>query len=127
MTTETTTQQSALTDRIVEQTGAVLALLNLIRRHPGLAAPYITVHAPMPEYDAPAKLDMQLDTPSDFEAWRSALAVDPSGVALHTSASSVWLAADTWHAGTRVHLSGFNVPLTRTHAEAPRDRDEVAA
>lgn len=127
MTTETTTGSPGLTDRCIDQAKTALALLNLIRRHPTLPAPHITIHEPAPSIDRPSRLDLQLDTPADFEAWRAALYVAPGGVTLHLSASHVWLAVDTWHAGIRVHLSGFNVPLTAVHAQAPRDRSAVTA
>jgi len=126
VTTEST-QPPALTDRVIEQSAAVQALLNLIGKHPTLPAPYITVHGPMPETNAAAHFDLQLDSPSHFEEWRCALEAPTADVKLFFTASNVWLSIDTEYEGIRVRLSGFNVSLTALHAQAPRDREQVPA
>ncbi|MFJ8049271.1 hypothetical protein [Streptomyces luteogriseus] len=126
MTTETT-QPAQLTGMCRDQVSAVQALLDLIRQHDGLPAPYITVQQPMPEYQFFPRLDLQLDTPSHFEQWRSALEALASDVELHATTSSTWLQVATSFEGICVHLSGFNVPLTSVQAQAPRDRSAVTA
>jgi hypothetical protein len=99
--------------------------MDLVDRHEQLPDAYITIHAPFK--GSPARLDLQLDSPHDFEQWRGALAVPAADVKLHTTTSNTWLSADTTHEGVTVHLSGFYVPLTAEQLTAPRDRDEVAA
>jgi hypothetical protein len=126
VTTETT-EQPPPTDQCGEQLTAVQVVLDVIHRHPTLPAPFITVHPPMPRLNSAARLDFQSESPFGFEGWRVALGIPPTDVRLHTSASNVWLSADIEHQGVRLHLTGFNVPLTAVHAQAPRDRSEVPA
>jgi hypothetical protein len=110
-----------------DQLAAVAALLDLLRQYDSLPAPYITVQQPMPEHRFFPRLDLQLDTASQFEQWRSALEAPASNVELHATTSSTWLQVDTTFAGIGVHISGFNVPLTSVQAQAPRDRSAVTA
>jgi len=126
VTTETT-QPAQLTGTCRDQLPAIAALLDLVRQHDGLPAPYITVQQPMPEHHFYPRFDLQLDTPCDFEQWRSALSAPASNVKLHATTSSTWLCVDTTFEGIHVHLSGFNVPLTSVQAQAPRDRSAVTA
>jgi hypothetical protein len=99
--------------------------MDLVDQHEQLPDAYITIHAPFDDW--PSRLDLQLDSPHDFEQWRSALAVPAADVKLHTTTSNTWLSADTAHQGVTVHLSGFYVPLTHAQLNAPRDTSEVAA
>jgi hypothetical protein len=119
VTTETTPQ-------LGEQGRAVQVLADLIAQHPKLPAAYITLHAPIHEIDADARLDIQLDGPA-FEDWRSALNVDPAGVALHATVSNTWLAFDTVRNSVRVHVAGFMPSLTAEQLTAPRDTEAVKA
>jgi hypothetical protein len=122
VTTETTAPPAS---PISGQRAAVQALMDLVDQHEQLPDAYITIHAPL--VGVPVRLDMQLDTPHDFEQWRSALAVRAADVKLHTTTSNTWLSADTTHQGVTVHLSGFYVRLTAEQLNAPRGTSEVAA
>jgi len=117
--TAQSTQPPGLTDRCRDQQAAVEALLNLVSQHPTLPAAYVSVYV--------AKLNLQLDSPPDFEAWREVLEAPASDVRLHVTLSSVWLTVDTTVDGIPVHLSGFNLPVSYPQAQAPRDRSAVTA
>jgi hypothetical protein len=103
----------------------IQALASLAEQHPTLPEAYITVHTPFDSW--PGKVDLQLQAPQEFELWREALAIAPDNVSLHATRSSTWLAADGEHEGVRIHISGFNVPVSSVQAQAPRDRSAVTA
>lgn len=105
MTTETT---EATSDPIGWQRPAVQALADLIDLHPALPEAHITIHV---AYKNPAQIGLQLETPQDFEQWRSALGIDPADVTLHVTVGNSWLAADAVRESTRVHITGFGVLL----------------
>ncbi|MFJ8791436.1 hypothetical protein [Streptomyces sp. NPDC102462] len=123
MTTETT---AISPPTIGGQLPAIQALSALAEQHPTLPAAYITVQEPAPRYNTDARLDVQVDGPA-FEAWRTALGADPAAVVLHTTVSNTWLAVDTTYEGVRVHLAGFQGPLSRAQVDAPRDTTAVSA
>ncbi|MFI1021303.1 hypothetical protein [Streptomyces olivaceus] len=124
MTTESTPQAVG---RISEQLPAIQALASLAQQHATLPEAYITLHAPMPEHGFPGKVDLQMQSAQEFEVWREALGIDPDSVALHATLSSTWLAADGHHQGVTVHISGFNIPVTRLQADEPRDTTEAVS
>ncbi|MFF9129159.1 hypothetical protein [Streptomyces sp. NPDC014806] len=119
MTTETTAQ-------LGDQARAVQVLAALAAQHPTLPAAYITVHAPLPEHNVGARLDVQLDG-SEFEAWREAIDADPASVVLHTTISNTWLSVDTVRDGVRLHLAGFVATLTAKQLAAPHRLEAVNA
>ncbi|MGI5443354.1 hypothetical protein ACQEV4_40270 [Streptomyces shenzhenensis] len=123
MTTETT---AISPPTIGGQLPTIQALAAFAEQHPTLPAAYITTHEPIPEHYVAARLDVQVDGPA-FEAWRIALGADPAAVVLHTTASNTWLAVDTTYDGVRVHLAGFQTPLTADQLNAPRDTTAVSA
>lgn len=117
--TEQPTQHPPSPDRCSDQRAAVQTLLDLVSQYPTLPAAFVSVYV--------TSLNLQLDSPSDFEAWREVLEAPASEVRLHATQSSVWLTVDTTADGVPVHLSGFNVPVSYVQAQAPRDRSAVAA
>ncbi|MGW2692419.1 hypothetical protein ACWC3Y_11215 [Streptomyces sp. NPDC001296] len=100
---------------ISSQGDATDALVALIETFGHLPSGYIKIHRPV--LTVPATLGIQLDSPQNFEMWRTALAVPPSGVTLHaTTDDYVWLDADAVFHGVAIHLTGFNVPLSAQQA-----------
>jgi hypothetical protein len=93
-------------------------LAALIEQFETLPDAHITVHAPFRAI--PARLDLQLSTPQEFEAWREALLISTNVVQVHATVSYAWLAADTDFGGVKVHIAGFGVALTPEDAVAER-------
>lgn len=124
MTTETTQPAAQLTapdpGQLVEQTVAVEALFALIKMFPSLPKPYVTIYSSGTE-----GFNLQLDHPSHFEAWRTALQLPTNPITLNASGGSVWLDASGVFRGVPLSLSGFRVPLTREQAETPQAVDEA--
>ncbi|MFD9369612.1 hypothetical protein ACFWA6_18235 [Streptomyces sp. NPDC060020] len=103
--------------QLTEQAPTINALAALAAAYGHLPVPYITVQTTGPA------VDLQLDCPADFEAWRSALGVAPAAVTLHAYAGQTWLATNTLFRGIKVVLSGHGLPITveqaRTSQVAP--------
>ncbi|NED73320.1 hypothetical protein G3I51_13405 [Streptomyces sp. SID9944] len=115
------------TNPISSQGDATDALVALIETFGHLPSAYIKIHAPVRSF-APARLALQFDSPQAFELWRTALAVPPSGVALHAvSDEYVWLDAAAVFRGVRVELTGFGVPLSAELANRAQVADEVSS
>ncbi|MFF3643434.1 hypothetical protein [Streptomyces sp. NPDC002564] len=116
--TDTTQLATKAPRPISEQQQAVTALAAMIQTFASLPDAHITVHTPF--RSTPARLDLQLSTPQEFEAWREALQISPDMVSLHATVSYAWLAADTRFSGVKVHVAGFGVALTPEDAVAER-------
>ncbi|MEV6105751.1 hypothetical protein AB0M28_13690 [Streptomyces sp. NPDC051940] len=90
---------------IGDQADALDVLVALTERFPGLPAPYITLNTVY----RPARIELQLRTPAEFEAWRDALGADAEQVALHPHCQGSWLAVEVQHLGFQVRLTGHGV------------------
>lgn len=121
MTAETTFPKPPIS----RQGAPARLLINLVGEFGALPSAYITVHTPFE--DLPVSLNLQLDTPHAFEAWRAALDIPPADVDLNATSSLKWLSARTVYQDVPLYLSCMHVPLTDVQAGAPRDRAEVAA
>ena len=121
MNTETT---EPITNTIGAQRHALQVLADLTEQHPTLPAPYIVIHRPY--RGGPADLHLQLDTPSDFEQWRTALRVPADDVTLRFGGVSSWISAETTIDGVLVAFSGHGIALTAQQITAPRTIDETA-
>ncbi|MFJ4990018.1 hypothetical protein ACIP9H_40260 [Streptomyces sp. NPDC088732] len=108
-----------------DQAREIVALAGLAAEYADMPAAFITVS------DVPGALhiDLQLDSPQDFEVWRAALGIDPQSVLLRLSGRDSWLSTEAGeYRGVSVGLAGFGVELTREQADEPRElRAAVAA
>lgn len=112
--TEPTTQASESdTTRFEEQTPAIEALTELNQMFGHLPKPYVTIHS------SSLKVGLQLDSPSGFEQWRTALQIAPDMVNAHSNETNAWLAADGVFRGVGVRLTGFGLVLPAEQTEAP--------
>jgi hypothetical protein len=112
--------------RSISQQGSPARLLvDLVQRVGELPAAYITMHTPFE--DLPVSLNLQLDTPHAFEAWRAALDLPSDNVGLHSTSGLKWVEVRGRYQDVPVILSGVNVPLTDVQITAPRDRSAVTA
>lgn len=116
MTTETTERTPAT---IAEHVPSVEALASLIAMFGHLPKPYITLYTT----DGFA---LQLDHPTAFEAWRTALQLPTEPITLHATGNSVWLDTSGVFRGVRLDLTGFGVPLTQEQAQTPQERPAEA-
>ncbi|MFE5090643.1 hypothetical protein ACFRCI_09610 [Streptomyces sp. NPDC056638] len=110
---------------LAQQAPAAEALMGLAQMAGDLPAAYIVIHASMPVHIA-----VQLDTPAQFEAWRTALQVPAESVEMlaEPSADMVWLATDMVVRGVAVRLTGHGVALSPETAEIlPSVTAEVTA
>lgn len=105
MTTETIEQAS-------EQAPAAEALVALIQMFGHLPRPYIVI-----DREA-AELYLQLESPGDFEVWRTALQIAPSDVSIRQNTSRSWLKAQGVFRGVEVALAGFGLDAQAIGAEA---------
>lgn len=128
MTTETTECVIDGAPPISGQQQLFDALGNLMAQYPRLPEAYITIHE---TGLTGGWVDMQLDSPWAFEAWREALEIQPAQISLHVYSGNQWMSGDAYHMGVRIHISGFHVPVTPEQVAAPRDTTtpigEVAA
>lgn len=124
MTTETTEHAAQFTapdgGQIDEQANVFEALLALREMFPSLPKPYITIYTT-------EGFNLQLEHPSHFEAWRTALQLPMRPIALHFSGDTVWLDIDGVFRGVPFSLTGFGVPLTKAQAETTQVADEVSS
>lgn len=112
-TIEPTTQASGPdTARFVDQTPAIEALAELNQMFGHLPKPYITMNR------FGGQLGLQLDSPSEFEQWRTALQIAPDSVNAHSNESDAWLAANGVFRGVAVRLTGFGLVLPSEGSEA---------
>ncbi|MFF5980894.1 hypothetical protein ACFY78_18815 [Streptomyces olindensis] len=100
-----------------EQAPVVEALAALVRMFGHLPKPYITLNR------FSTALGLQLDSPSAFEQWRTALQVAPDAVDSRSSENDAWLCADGVFRGVAVRLTGFGLVLP---GERPEDAAVVA-
>lgn len=120
------TTDSTPPERFISQQGSLARLLvDLVQRFGELPAAYITMHTPFE--DLPVNLNLQLDTPHAFEAWRAALDIPSDAVTLHSTTGLKWVKVRGHYQDVPVVLSGTNVPLTDVQVQAPRDRSAVTA
>lgn len=106
---------------LAQQMPAAEALVGLTKMLGHLPAPYVVVHS------TPPVIALQLNTPSEFETWRTALQLAPDTVTLHAYVDTAWLAADTVFRGVEVHLTGHGLPLTLEQAETVQEPLAVSA
>jgi len=119
-----TTENTGKTSPISAQQPAFDVLNSLAAQYPTLPAGYVTLHAP---FDGRlGTLRLQMDTSSDFEAWRDALEIPPNDVALFSHGTYIWLETTTTVLDVTVEFSG-GIPLAFAALGAPRDREDVAA
>jgi hypothetical protein len=109
---------------ISAQQQLVEALVNLMAQYPRLPEAYIAIHDTV---GGSGWIDLQLDSALQFEQWREALEIQPADVDLKVYPSNQWMAGDTRHMGVRIHVTGFNVPVTGEQTTEPRDRSAVTA
>lgn len=107
--------------QLTDQASAINALTGLVETFGHLPTPYITVHT------TSTAVDIQLNAPQEFEAWRSALGVAPAVVTLHAYSGSTWLAASALFRGVELRLSGHNLSVTVEQVREPRDLNTHAA
>jgi hypothetical protein len=84
---------------------AAEALAELVRLFGHLPKPYITFPS------GTHVLHLQADSPSAFEAWRTALQISPGDVVLKAFGGDVWLATAGEFHGVAVELTGFGLDL----------------
>jgi len=106
------------------QRSTIQVLADLADQHPTLPASFTTIHTP--GHGSPARLDMQLDTPTGFEQWRTALHIPAGAVTLHYCGTRSWISAETERHGTAIRLSAHGIVLTEQQVTAPRDASETA-
>jgi hypothetical protein len=112
---------------IGRQAPAVALLTELIAKFGDLPGGYVKIHQPV-HADRPARLDLQLSAPHQFESWRAALGIAAADVNLYASTDAfVWLSAVSTIHGVPFELTGFGVPLTAKQAETPQTAAEVTA
>ncbi|MFJ1869919.1 hypothetical protein [Streptomyces chartreusis] len=120
--TDTTTQISET--RIAQFVGhqpAIEALAELVQMFRHLPKPYITLTR------STAQLGLQLDSPSEFEQWRTALQIAPDTVDALSSETDAWLGADGVFRGVTVRLTGFGLVLPQEQTETTQASDEAVA
>ncbi|MFG2307626.1 hypothetical protein ACGFS9_02885 [Streptomyces sp. NPDC048566] len=103
---------------ISAQLSSLQLLLDWAAQKPELPAGYITVNRPY--RGGPAMLDLQLNTPSEFEQWRAALGIAPARVSLHPRGRGSWVEASTVIDGIRVTVAAHGILLTEDQLSAPR-------
>ncbi|MFE9127003.1 hypothetical protein ACFYOF_16560 [Streptomyces sp. NPDC007148] len=121
MATETTVPAAQLR----EQGDALALLLSLTQEVGHLPAAYLRTHRPM--HGIASWIGIQLDSPQDFEQWRTALELAPPDVELRSTHDYVWLQVEGMFRGTKVLLTGFNVPLTHEQNVPQAEASAVAA
>lgn len=114
-----------LTAPVDKQLPAAMLLAEMMRLHPQLPSAYITLHRPYE--DMPVQLDLNLGTPTAFEQWRNALAIEPNDVQLHPYGRDSWVTVVTLRSGVLVHLSAHGILLTDDQLTAPRIIDAAEA
>ncbi|MEV6790871.1 hypothetical protein AB0M87_02495 [Streptomyces sp. NPDC051320] len=112
--TDPTTDQDDREPRLSDQLPAFEALSELTRMIGHLPAPYVVVHASRPS------IGLQLNSPSNLEAWRTALQIPTDSVTVKSSVAAglVWLQTSTVVRGVQVNLTGHGVALDPAIAEA---------
>lgn len=125
MTTEITDTTAQLSEPRIAQFGghepAIEALAELVQMFRHLPKPYVTLTRSI------ARLGLQLDSPSEFEQWRTALQIAPDTVDAKKSESDAWLAANGVFRGIEVRLTGFGLVLPQEKAATARPTDEAVA
>jgi hypothetical protein len=110
---------------IAVQRSAIQTVAELADQFPDLPDAYIIIHQSW--MGAPARLKLQLDTPTGFEQWRTALGIKPAAVHLYPHGVSSWVLASTVRDGIDIEISAHGILLTQDQLSAPRTRDEVPA
>ncbi|MFG2747230.1 hypothetical protein ACGFY0_45255 [Streptomyces chartreusis] len=116
MSIETTAPAPAIAGHanpISDQAPAVAALLALTDMFGTLPSGYITIHT-----TGDVRVGLQLETPAEFEAWRTALLVPPEDVELKQWNGSTWLSVDGLFRGVGIHLTGYGIAVPASAAEA---------
>lgn len=83
------------------------AIATLVEMFGTLPAARFNAHAHLD-----ARLDLAVDVPADFEAWRVALQVPADTVDLRTYAGDTWLVLEATVAGVAVQLCGYGLNTT---------------
>ncbi|MFG2993989.1 hypothetical protein ACGFZK_32640 [Streptomyces sp. NPDC048257] len=87
---------------------ASAALSSLLDMYAGLPTPpYVVIHT----FEGVSTVDLQLDTPYEFEQWCTALTVPAEAIDLLTHGGTSWLAAVAVFQGVKVKLSGHGIAL----------------
>lgn len=118
MTTETTGPISV-------QRSAIRMADELADQFADLPNAFIVINRPWK--GAPARLALQLDTPSGFEQWRTALGIEPDAVFLYPNGPGSWVLASTERDGIEIQITAHGILLTEAQLLAPRARDEASA
>lgn len=103
---------------ITRQRSTIQLLNDLATQHPELPAAYITVNQPW--HGRPSSMDLQLQTPTDFEQWRIALGIAPARVSLHSHGRGSWVEAGTVLESIRISISSHGILITEDQLAAPR-------
>ncbi|MEU2450087.1 hypothetical protein ABZ605_08510 [Streptomyces sp. NPDC012765] len=86
-----------------------MALSSLTDMYAGLPTPpYVVIHT----FAGVSAVDLQLDTPYEFEQWCTALTVPVEAIDLLTHSGTSWLAAVAVFQGVTVKLSGHGIAVT---------------
>ncbi|MFE6482432.1 hypothetical protein ACFVGN_05755 [Streptomyces sp. NPDC057757] len=109
------------------QGSAIQVLADLVGQHPDLPAAYITIREPW--QGAPSRLDLQLDTPTEFERWRTTLDIPSADVDLEPYGRASWVTVPAVREGIKMVLSAHGILITDDMLTAPRtvDATEVSA
>jgi hypothetical protein len=119
MTTETIERITPALSPVSAQGAAAEALVALIAAFGHLPGGYLRMHR---QYgSAPVGLGVQMESPQEFEVWRTALEIDATDVKLQSNSDGVaWLKARGSFHGVEVELTGFGVAVPVEHDELPQ-------
>jgi hypothetical protein len=116
MSEQPTGGRSAAT--LAEQLPAIESLAALAGMLGHLPGAYFTMHHLFAN-----RLDVQADSPADFEVWREALQVPAETVELHTYKGGTWLKARTTFHGTEVELTSHGLLIDPDDAKSTPQQD----
>jgi hypothetical protein len=116
MSEQPTGGRSAAT--IAEQLPAIESLAALAGMLGHLPGAYFTMHHVFAN-----RLDVQADSPADFEVWREALQVPAETVELHTYKGGTWLKARTTFHETEVELTSHGLLIDPDDAKSTPQQD----
>jgi hypothetical protein len=85
------------TNVLSDQARALAAVIAVADQHPHLPSGYLTCHSD-------GRPTVLLSHPSEFEAWRSALLVEPEAVALGSLSGKAKLSLSTTASGVPLHI-----------------------